>query len=62
MSPLFVTGISALVGAAVLGSVAETGFALALLMGAILGATIAIAAYAFPHDLDYRERRARPRS
>lgn len=47
-------------GALALGLLAETNTLLALFMGALLGGTTAVAVLAFPHDLDYRERRVWP--
>ena len=52
--------IAALSGAAVLAAVSESNILLGALMGAFLGATVAIAVFAFPLDLDYRERRVWP--
>ena len=52
--------VSALSGAALLAAVSETNTVLGVVMGAFLGATIAIAVFAFPVDLDYRERRVWP--
>jgi hypothetical protein len=52
--------ISALSGAAFLAAVSESDILLGALMGALLAATIAIAVFAFPTDLDYRERRVWP--
>jgi uncharacterized membrane protein len=60
MRQIFIIGISAVVGAAVLGGVALTNTVLGLLMGALLGAIVAVAVFAFPLDLDYRERRIWP--
>lgn len=60
MTRAVVIGMSALAGAVVLAFAAETNTLLAILMGSMLGATVAIAAYAFPLDLDYRETRVWP--
>jgi hypothetical protein len=60
MGQLVVIGISALAGAALLGFVSANNALLGIFMGAILGGASAIGALAFPHDLDYRERRVWP--
>jgi hypothetical protein len=59
MGPLISILIAALAGATFFGFVAISNTLLALPMGALLGAAIAVAVVAFPQDLDYRERRAR---
>ena len=60
MRELVTVAISALLGAVLLGVVSATNTFLALPMGALLGAVIAIAILAFPQDLVYRERRVWP--
>lgn len=60
MGQIFIIGISGLAGAGVLGFVAESNTLLGMAMGGILGSSAAIAAIAFPTDLDYRERRVWP--
>ena len=60
MGQLLVMVIAALAGAGLFGVLAETNMLLGLFMGAIFGGTTALALYAFPLDLDYRERRVWP--
>jgi len=60
MSQFLIIAVSALAGAALFGVLAETNMLLGLAMGAIFGATAALAISACPVDLDYRERRVWP--
>jgi hypothetical protein len=60
MGQLAIIGFSALAGAALLGLVAANDTLLGIFMGALVGGACAIGALAFPHDLDYRERRVWP--
>jgi len=60
MNQLLVIAVSGLAGGLALALAADTNTVLGFLMGAVLGSTTAVAAYAFPLDLDYRERRVWP--
>lgn len=48
-------GLWALLGAATIAALAEGDLLLALIMGAVLGMTVAVVIVAFPLDLSYRE-------
>ena len=48
-------GLWAFLGAATIAALAEGDLLLALIMGAILGLTVAVMIVAFPLDLSYRE-------
>ena len=60
MSRLVVIAAAGLAAGLFLALAAETNNFLGFLMGVVLGSTSAVAAYAFPLDLDYRERRIWP--
>ncbi len=59
MERAVVLGLSALAGAILIAYWASD-ILYGAVMGAVLGVTVAVAAYAFPLDLDYRERRVWP--
>jgi len=59
MDRTVVLGFSALAGAVLIAFWASD-FLYGMTMGAVLGLSVAVAAYAFPMDLDYRERRVWP--
>lgn len=55
MRQSFVFGFSMLFGAALVAALADENTLLALTMGGILGAAVAVMIVAFPLDLSYRE-------